>query len=155
MYIHGVLHRIEGDIDNTRCWYRDVEDTDAFKQIWLNSGDDSNLPEAAQKGWEHFLDRLERFRDRTKSRHGKGGWDQDQDKLNPASVKDWKVEEKLLRESSLWEMKRLLKFCEDKFGIDQIDNAKKEFLGRIESGNEEHAKVAQSMVTGGEGWRTF
>lgn len=34
MFVHGILHRIEGDYNNTRAWYGDVEDADCFKVVW-------------------------------------------------------------------------------------------------------------------------
>ena len=34
MYLHGILHRIEGDYDNARAWYRDVSSSDVFKKNW-------------------------------------------------------------------------------------------------------------------------
>lgn len=149
MYVHGILHRIEGDLDNTRCWYRDVQDHDMFKHSWdeqiLTRGD---APAVALQGWQHFLDRLERYRDRTRRRKGQG-------QLEVNGVQDWTEEERLLRAASLWEMRRALVFCEAKFGIGEVTDASSEFLGRIESGNEKHAKIAQNMITGGEGWRIF
>lgn len=156
MFVHGVLHRVEGDIDNTRAWYGNVKDTEIFEHVWLGKSDENDeSPEIAAKGWEHFLDRLERWRDRSRKRAGVGGWEQDEDKLELAKVMDWSKEESLLRESSLWETRRILTFIEQKFGTGQVLNAKDEFLGKIESGDAELAKVAQSMVTGGEGWRVF
>ena len=156
MYVHGILHRVEGDIDNTRAWYGNVKETEMFQAIWSDErSEDHNIPEIAKQGWERFLDRLERYRDRTRSRSGKGGWEQDEDKLDPSEVKDWGEEEQLLRETSLWEMKQALRYLEQRFGLDQVNDASQEFLGKMESGKEEYAKVAQNMVTGGEGWRTF
>ncbi|KAH9845240.1 hypothetical protein Tdes44962_MAKER01250 [Teratosphaeria destructans] len=34
MYIHGILHRIEGDYRNAEAWYGDVCDSECFKQCW-------------------------------------------------------------------------------------------------------------------------
>lgn len=34
MFLHGILHRIEGDYDNARAWYRDVAESSVFKSIW-------------------------------------------------------------------------------------------------------------------------
>lgn len=34
MLLHGILHRIEGDYDNARVWYRDVSRSDVFRHVW-------------------------------------------------------------------------------------------------------------------------
>ena len=34
MYIHGILHRIEGDYRNAEAWYGDIEESDCFKTAW-------------------------------------------------------------------------------------------------------------------------
>lgn len=34
MFIHGVLHRIEGDYDNASAWYGDVAESDVFHAVW-------------------------------------------------------------------------------------------------------------------------
>ncbi|KAI9669225.1 MAG: hypothetical protein M1817_004720 [Caeruleum heppii] len=34
MYLHGILHRIEGDYDNARAWYGDVADSEVFRKAW-------------------------------------------------------------------------------------------------------------------------
>ena len=34
MYLHGILHRIEGDYDNARAWYGNVASTDVFGKNW-------------------------------------------------------------------------------------------------------------------------
>jgi len=39
MYLHGILHRIEGDYDNARAWYGDVKDSDMFKAAWGSEDD--------------------------------------------------------------------------------------------------------------------
>ncbi|KAK5090764.1 hypothetical protein LTR05_000940 [Lithohypha guttulata] len=158
MFIHGILHRIEGDVDNTRAWYGDVKDSEIFQHVWLESTKRSTgekVPDAAHKGWRHFLDRVERYRDRTSKRKGSGGWDGDENNLELSSVKNWAEEERLLREGSLWELQLALRFCERKFGVKQMSDARQEFIGMMESGDEKHVKIAQSMVTGGEGWREF
>lgn len=153
MFVHGLLHRIEGDIDNSRAWYGDVHDTEIFKHVWLESAV-SSRPAAAREGWEHYLDRIERYRDRTASRGGKNS-KREPDKLSTPAGMNWDTEEQELRRASLWELRQVLDFCERKFSVSEVLNANKEFLGRMETGDEEQAKMAQNMVTGGEGWRTF
>ena len=34
MYLHGILHRVEGDYANARAWYRNVEDSEVFRAVW-------------------------------------------------------------------------------------------------------------------------
>lgn len=156
MFVHGILHRIEGDVDNTRAWYDDVKDSDVFKHVWLESAKQgSSVPAAAQKGWRHFIDRVERYRDRTRDRREKNSKDKPEDNLSPADVKDWSKEEEDLKDASLWELQETLRFCEQKFGIGQIIDASSEFRGMTESGDEKLAEIAKNMVTGGEGWREF
>jgi hypothetical protein len=152
MYVHGILHRVEGDIDNTRAWYGDVKDSEMFATVWHRAANKDEVPEIASLGFEHFLDRLEAYRDRTKKRAAAAS---QSESSTIDAVQDWTVEEHKLRETSLWEIKTLLSLCEDKFGTSAIKDAREEFLGKIESGDAELAKQAESMVTGGEGWRTF
>ncbi|KAF8536924.1 hypothetical protein BDD12DRAFT_888850 [Trichophaea hybrida] len=51
MYLHGILHRIEGDIPNARAWYSDVADSDVFREIW-----------GGGNRWEVFLGAIEALR---------------------------------------------------------------------------------------------
>lgn len=34
MYLHGILHRIEGDYDNARAWYKNVHESEVFAKVW-------------------------------------------------------------------------------------------------------------------------
>lgn len=34
MFLHGILHRIEGDYDNARAWYKNVAESAVFKKVW-------------------------------------------------------------------------------------------------------------------------
>ena len=34
MFLHGILHRIEGDYDNARAWYGNVADSEVFNECW-------------------------------------------------------------------------------------------------------------------------
>jgi hypothetical protein len=51
MFVHGILHRIEGDYDNARAWYCDVEEANGFKVVWGRKHD-------ALK----FIDEVEKWR---------------------------------------------------------------------------------------------
>jgi hypothetical protein len=39
MFLHGILHRIEGDYDNSRVWYGDVKDSEVFAYAWMRSSE--------------------------------------------------------------------------------------------------------------------
>lgn len=34
MIIHAILHRVEGDYENARAWYRDVGDSEVLRSVW-------------------------------------------------------------------------------------------------------------------------
>ena len=41
MYIHGILHRIEGDYRNAEAWYGDVSESECFKRCWPSGLEDA------------------------------------------------------------------------------------------------------------------
>lgn len=41
MYIHGILHRIEGDYRNAEAWYGDVAESECFKHVWPSGLDEA------------------------------------------------------------------------------------------------------------------
>lgn len=36
MFLHGILHRIEGDYDNAKAWYKNVAESEVFGKVWEN-----------------------------------------------------------------------------------------------------------------------
>lgn len=94
MMLHGVLHRIEGDYDNARIWYRDVKDSEVFKSVWGKDGLDSVLD---------FVRRIEILRKESKTKDAKD------------------VEE--LEKESMREIKGILEFCEKEFGTEKVVDA--------------------------------
>jgi hypothetical protein len=123
MYLHGILHRIEGDIDNARAWYSDVKDQDVFEAAW-----------PGEKGLDDAMRFLERVEQR-KAHRGK---------------KDEEEDEELRRES-LRELEDVIQFCEGNFGMDRVEEAS----GVWVTMSEKNRDIAEKMITGGEGWRTF
>lgn len=53
MFLHGILHRIEGDFENARAWYRDVARGEVFREVW---GEGNGEEEA-----RGFIDKVEAF----------------------------------------------------------------------------------------------
>jgi hypothetical protein len=94
MMFHGILHRIEGDYENARAWYRDVKDSEVFLAVWGNGGIDKVMD---------FVGRIEILRKETKH-------------------KDFS-EVHQLEDESKRELKTVLEFCEKKFGTQKVDDA--------------------------------
>jgi hypothetical protein len=94
MLLHGILHRIEGDYENTREWYRDVKDSEVFRAVWGENGLDKAMD---------FMGRIEVLRKRTK-----------QEDIS---------EVQQLEDGSKREIKAVLEFCEEKFRTQRVDDA--------------------------------
>ena len=60
MYLHGILHRIEGDYSNALAWYSDVSGSEVFQAVW---GEEQGGLEGAKR----FIAGVERLR-----KEGKG-----------------------------------------------------------------------------------
>ena len=126
MYLHGILHRVEGDYDNARAWYGDVKGSDVFDEVW--TGEEGGGEEGA---WR-LIDDVERLR--KGSAEEKGAVD---------------VEE--LGQRSLAEIRRVMAFCEKKFGMGRVEDARDVWVGMDEKSKTQSA----GMIVGGEGWREF
>lgn len=122
MFLHGILHRIEGDYDNTRAWYRDVAKSDVFRLAW---GED---------GLRKSMDFVRAVEVLGKESKGKG----DASELE------------MLQQECKREIVSVIEFCEQKYGIEKLDDASSVWV------QDENSSVKGSdMVIGGEGWRQF
>lgn len=119
MFLHGILHRIEGDYDNARAWYGNVAESEVFKEVWGGRG--------AEEGARGFIGRVEGL-----VREGKGD------------------REELERES-LREIKDVVEYCRKKFGEGEMLDATQAWV----KPGEDHRKMGEEMVSGGEGFRKF
>jgi len=165
MYIHGILHRVEGDYDNARAWYADVCSTPAFTQFWgKDDPDDSSntTDSAAQKGadagkvtfgdderWHDergqkappqtsariFLNSIEALR-------------KSHSKQNGASDDDLSSS---LASQSRAEIEALIAYCAQRFGTEAWTDAREAYV----QPSEETRAMGQDMVSGGEGFRKF
>lgn len=138
MYLHGILHRIEGDFDNTRAWYTDVHDSDVFERVWGKASEEevresekqqdkggTKMP--PQKSAQDFIAKLERP---TKKHEG---------------------HEEALEKESRRELDIVLEWCMNKFGTEKYTNASTAWV----QPSQETAEKGQAMVTGDEGHRKF
>ena len=94
MMLHGVLHRIEGDYENARCWYRDVKESEVFQSAWGQDGLERVM---------EFVRQVEILRKETK-------------------IKDPKVVGELEQESTR-EVKAIIEYCEKEFGTGKVVDA--------------------------------
>jgi hypothetical protein len=150
MYLHGILHRVEGDLDNARAWYGDVKDSDVFQSVWekIDSTPHENGKTADESSTEafskamSFIDQVEVQKNSLLSQEKRRSADQP---LNG------NTDLASLIEMSVEELRGVLSFCERKFGTVEVVDASKAWI----SMNEKHADQAAQMITGGEGWREF
>jgi len=138
MFLHGVLHRMEGDLENAWAWYVDVKDAEVMKVVWAGNGaaqgDRKLAPEdSSESAIDHallFLDGLIEAK---------------------TTVCSGKVAPQELTQTSLGEFSLLWALCENKFGTAQVLEASSIWLSMAEK----HADFTEKMITGGEGWREF
>lgn len=132
MFLHGILHRIEGDYDNARAWYGDVSDSEVFAKVWRDENGMKGKERALQ-----FIRRVEKLR-----KEGKGeGWDE-----------SCEVERKELESESRREVGEVVEFCMSKFGTGKWEDVSDVWVqptgGKVKEQKEK-------MVVGGEGFRQF
>lgn len=166
MALHALLHRVEGDIENARCWYLDIMHSDMFAHVWAEAAatitDDSNgssntkmsenedvpKPEKARLQMPgevtEFLDRIARLRRYVL-------------KASvyplPQGVQREK-EESELTQISAREVSRLRGWCEGKFGTGKIGDAREAYVGVGEQRGE-ISEAKAGMTLKGEGFRSF
>ena len=153
MYLHGILHRIEGDLDNARAWYGEVKTSEIFEWVWegmdgkvpaetSGHGDQSALADKAFGPAMSFLDNVEAYKSSLLSSKASR-------RQSPPMGKVPDVDS--LADVSLRELRRVLSFCERKYGTSVVTDASPVWV----SMSEKHADMASQMITGGEGWREF
>ncbi|KAK5006492.1 hypothetical protein LTR28_006432 [Elasticomyces elasticus] len=132
MYVHGILHRIEGDYDNARAWYADVCESDVFLAVWGGgdggSGSEGKDAAAAKERALGLIGRIQAFN----RKHGEG-------------------DRGALEQESRREIESVMKWCSDKFGTDRWEDATKAWVRP----SEKIKKMGEDMVSGNAGYRNF
>lgn len=131
MLLHAVLHRIEGDYDNARAWYGNLadagQDAECFVSVWEGGKDEVGA----------FVDKVQELRRERTKKEGKD--------------EAWEARRRELERVSEGECRRLLRFCEDKFGTERWVDATSEWKAT----DEKLKEIQSKMTIGGEGWRQF
>jgi hypothetical protein len=137
MYLHGILHRIEGDFNNTRAWYYDVYNSEVFELVWGKATEEQEAEiekqksqgvtkSPPQKSARDFVDSLEKLS------KGKG-------------------DKEALAKESRREFDAVLDWCIKKFGTGKHTDASKAWV----QPSQEISQKGQDMVTGNDGFRKF
>lgn len=138
MYLHGILHRIEGDYDNARYWYSDVKPCELYAKVWGSEGksfkavegqqgnDDAAEKDAGQK----FIDRVQMLKE---------------------GIIDAEGERKDLEQMSRQEIEVVVGWCVERFGTDRMLDATSAWV----KNSEEIHKMSDDQITGDAGRRKF
>jgi hypothetical protein len=151
MLLHGILHRAEGDFNNSRAWISDIKDAcEGYQPKKKSEGQklDADVfsktkgPEQINETLVDFvygkadpnelIDDVEAFRTRKASQGGDG-----------------EVEE--LEKRSRRELERVLEWCKAKFGTEEWRDATEAWV----KNSEEISKISGDMVSGEKGFRHF
>lgn len=130
MFLHGILHRIEGDYDNTRAWYGNVKDSEVFAYAWGRASASNSTSGSSKRGIDAALALVADIQSLKQT--GKG-------------------DRQELGRRSLDEIEAVVAFCAKKFGVQRVEDAT-EVWTKNEGSSAEKGKA---MVIGGEGWREF
>ncbi len=165
MFLHGILHRIEGDFDNARYWYSDVakdaaadDDDDGrpdtlYRRIWGCDG----------KTFKELGDGIGDIPFCKRSEYGKSGsreWELDQGQRFLNAVQAFKemktgargddVERGLMAESRR-EIEGVVRWCVERFGTGRWEDAS----GAWVKNSEEVQRMSDEQVNGDKGVRKF
>lgn len=151
MLLHGILHRAEGDFNNSRAWISDVKDAcegfqpkkkeegqeldqAVFEQTKGGSGVQKTLVEYVYGVSEpsSLIDDVEALRKKKQNQRGE-------------------QEEGQLEERSREELRLVIEWCKAKFGAGEWKDATKAWV----KNSEEISKMSGDMVSGGKGHRDF
>lgn len=138
MYLHGILHRIEGDYDNARYWYSDVKPCELYTKVW-GSGGKSFKDVVGQQGdrdgggkdeGQNFIDHVQMLKE---GRREDEGW------------------RKGLEDESRREIEEVVMWCVERFGIGRVLDASAAWV----KNSEEIQKMSDDQVSGDAGRREF
>lgn len=142
MFLHGMLHRMEGDYDNARMWYTDVKESEIYQQIWGRGKGFKEIKEEREEygfggAKEDELDAGQRFLNRVQA-------------LKVQGVKGGLSRGDLEAESRK-EFDAVVEYCVEKFGAGRLVDARDAWV----KNSEEISKMSEDQVNGNKGHRKF
>jgi len=135
MYLHGILHRIEGDFDNARMWYSDVQDIELYQNIWGRGGKTFKQRQH-EDGRDEDLDSGQKFLNRV----------QDFTKSSGSCSVQAELECESRRELNM-----VVDWCVRKFGTDNMEDAAVAWV----KPSDDIRAMGEDQVSGGAGRRKF
>ena len=155
MALHGLLHRLEGDFDNSRAWLGDVFDVAEGRlkgaRLEVQTGEQRDeVVGFLLWVWGYSL---------WSRKNGEGECGLDDARKRALALTD-EVEvlrrkkegdEDELRGKCKEELERVVEWCEGKFGTGRVVDATSAWVKPME-----HVKeIGEEQVSGGKGWREF
>ncbi len=135
MFLHGILHRIEGDYDNARMWYSDVKESEIYQKIWGSDG--LTFKEVSHKtGMEGELDAGQKFLITIQ-------------KFKESKTEDGDSEN--LEAESRREIETIIDWCVTKFGKERILDASEVWV----KPSDDLRNIGEAQVSGSAGRRKF
>jgi hypothetical protein len=133
MFLHGMLHRIEGDFDNARAWYSDVKESGVYKEVWGEK--EMGWKKWKEEGKKGELDAGQKFLDCVQRCKESGG----------------KFQREKLEGESRREIETTIKWCKQKFGTEMVADASEAWV----KPSDEIKQMGQEQVSGTAGRRKF
>lgn len=137
MYLHGILHRIEGDYNNARYWYSDVQESEVYRKVWGANGKTFKEVEGKDgrdtceiqdmNEGQKFLNKIQSFKEK------KGG---SRDELERESARELDI---------------VVQWCVDKFGTERMTDATEAWA----KNSDEIRQMGEDQVSGDAGRRKF
>ncbi len=153
MFLHGILHRVEGDYDNARAWYADVSTSRVYQHVWGHGGkmegeEDGKEGEGQEEGKEGEGDE--------DGKDGGDSVDKGRRFIDRVEVlkKEGKGDREVLENESLREIKAVVEWCVDRFGTGVVVDATSA-PGAWVRPSEKIQKMGEDQVSGEGGARNF
>ncbi|KAI5804412.1 hypothetical protein EDC01DRAFT_611033 [Geopyxis carbonaria] len=121
MFLHGILHRIEGDFPNALAWYSDVAETDVVAKVWGGKGYGKEGDKPGERG-KKFVEAVQLYVEKGEGERG------------------------MLEQESGREIGGVVEWCLEKWGTEEWRDARDAYVRP----SEKIKKAGEAQVTGDE-----